>query len=124
VIKVAVAQIFCIDGDKEGNFVRIEHALSKAGRVDIACFPETCLLGWVNPDAHRLADPIPGDSTDRLCDLAKRYDVMLCVGLAEKDGDRNGPRRHDNTWSVDGIYIRLPKRRGRFKREDTGRRSR
>jgi len=52
-----------------------------------------------------LADPIPGDSTDRLCDLAKRYDVMLCVGLAEKDGDRNGPRRHDNTRSVDGIYI-------------------
>ncbi|HID56558.1 TPA: carbon-nitrogen hydrolase family protein [Candidatus Poribacteria bacterium] len=87
-IKVAVSQIFCIDGDKEGNFVRIEHALGRTGRVDLACFPETCLLGWVNPEAHRLADPIPGDTTDRLCELARRYDLMLCVGLAEKEGER------------------------------------
>jgi predicted amidohydrolase len=87
-IKVAICQIFCIDGDKEGNFVRIERALQMAGRVDLACFPETCLLGWVNPEAHHLADPIPGESTDKLGELAHKYDVMLCVGLAEKEEDK------------------------------------
>ncbi|MBI1387650.1 MAG: serine hydrolase [bacterium] len=88
-VNVAMAQIVCLDGDREGNFARIEHAIHEASQAgaQIVCFPETALLGWVNPDAHDRADPIPGPSSDRLCDLAKRYSVYLCVGLAEKDGD-------------------------------------
>ena len=90
VVKVAMCQIFCLDGDREGNFVRIENALrdaSKAG-ADIACFPESSILGWVNPDAYTRAFPIPGNDSDRLCELARRYKLHLCIGLDEKDEDK------------------------------------
>lgn len=89
-IKVAMCQIFSLDGDRAGNFVRIENAIREAkdAGADIACFPETVLLGWVNPDAHKRAFPIPGADSDRLCRLAADEDVHLCVGLEEKDGRR------------------------------------
>ena len=61
-IQMAMCQIVCLDGDRAGNFVRIENALreAKAAQADIACFPETAILGWVNPEAHERAFPIPG----------------------------------------------------------------
>ena len=83
-----MCQIFSLDGDRAGNFVRIENAVreAKEAGADIACFPETVLLGWVNPDAHKRACPIPGADSGRLCKLAVDYDIHLCVGLEEKDG--------------------------------------
>jgi predicted amidohydrolase len=89
-IKIAMAQIFCLDGDRCGNFVRIENAIREAkdGAADIICFPETVILGWVNPDAHERACPVPGKDSGRLCELAKKYEIYLCAGLAEKDGTK------------------------------------
>ena len=88
--RIAVAQIFSLDGDRCGNFVRIENAIREArtGEADIICFPETVILGWVNSDAHERACPIPGEDSGRLCELAKKYKIYLCVGLAEKDGTK------------------------------------
>lgn len=89
-VRVAVCQILGIDGDREGNFQRITHALEQAVRdkADIVCFPESILLGWENPDAHHLAKPIPGADSDRIGELAKRFNVMILIGLDEKDGDK------------------------------------
>jgi N-carbamoylputrescine amidase len=98
-VKIAMCQIFCLDGDRRGNFVRIENAIRKAkdAGADIACFPETAILGWVNPDAHKKACPIPGEDSDRLCKLAKDNDLHLCIGLAEKDG----PCLYDSVLLID-----------------------
>jgi len=89
-IKVAMCQIFSLDGDRNGNFVRIENAIgeTKDAGADIACFPEAALLGWVNPDAHKRACSIPGEDSGRLCRLARDYNLCLCIGLAEKQGRR------------------------------------
>ena len=89
-VKVAMCQIFSLDGDRSGNFTRIENAISEAkdAGAEIACFPETALLGWVNPDAHKRAHPIPGEDSNRLCGLTKDYNLYLCIGLAEKEGRR------------------------------------
>ncbi len=89
-VKVAMCQIFALDGDREGNYVRLEAALQQAvdQGAEIVCFPETCLLGWVNPTAHQRAQPIPGRDSQRLADLAGKHHVFVCVGLAEKDGDQ------------------------------------
>ncbi len=78
-LKIAICQILALDGDRAGNFVRIENALRQAARAhaQIACFPETALLGWVNPDAHDRAHPIPGADTDRLAALARKYDTYI-----------------------------------------------
>ncbi len=75
-----------LDGDRSGNLVRIENALDEAvtAGAEIVCFPEMALLGWVNPEAHKQASPIPGRDSDALCRLAKEHAVYLCIGLAEK----------------------------------------
>ena len=88
--KAAICQIFCLDGDRRGNFIRIENAIGEAkdAGADIACLPETAILGWVNPDAHKRACPIPGEDSDKLCKLAVDYNLYLCIGLAEKEGRR------------------------------------
>src|SRR6478672_5009906 len=77
VVKIAMAQIFCFDGDREGNFLRIENAISeaKSQKAEIITFPESCILGWVNPTAHQRAFPIPGEDSKKLCELAKKYKI-------------------------------------------------
>ncbi|HMD84760.1 MAG TPA: carbon-nitrogen hydrolase family protein [Terriglobia bacterium] len=89
-VRIAVCQILAIDGDREGNFRRIEYALeqARAGRADIAAFPESVILGWQNPDAHRMAMPIPGADSDRIAALARQYGLMISLGLDEKEGER------------------------------------
>ena len=89
-VKVDICQIQGIDSDREGNFKRIENAISEAKSqgAEIACFPETIILGWVNPMAHQDAFEIPGKDSDRLCHLAKTNEIFLSIGLAEKSGDK------------------------------------
>ena len=89
-VRVAVCQILSLDSDREGNFRRIEYALeaAKAQHADIAAFPESVILGWENPDAHEMAMPIPGADSDRVSDLARKYGMMIAIGLDEKDGER------------------------------------
>jgi len=89
-LRVAMCQIVCLDGDRRGNLARIENAVreAKQARADIACLPETAIYGWVNPDAHHRAHPIPGEDSQRLCELAREHRLHLCVGLEEKDGER------------------------------------
>jgi len=89
-VRVAVCQILVIDGDREGNFRRIEYALQRAREqhANIATFPESSILGWENPYAHKAATPIPGADSDRIATLAKQYGLMIAIGLDEKDGDK------------------------------------
>jgi len=89
-VRVAVCQILVIDGDREGNFRRIEYALqtARAQHADIATFPESSILGWENPYAHKSAAPIPGADSDRIAFLARQYGLMIAIGLDEKDGDK------------------------------------
>jgi predicted amidohydrolase len=89
-VRLAVCQILVIDSDREGNFRRIEYALAQAeaSHADIALFPESSILGWENPEAHRLATPIPGADSDRIAALARKHKIMIAIGLDEKDGDQ------------------------------------
>jgi len=89
-VKVAMAQIFCLDGDRAGNLARIENAIreAKTQGAEIVAFPESSILGWENPAAHQRAFPIPGRDSDALCALARKHEVYLSVGLDEKDGEK------------------------------------
>lgn len=88
-VRLAICQILVIDSDREGNFRRIENALeqAQAQHPDVAIFPESSILGWENPDAHAMAATIPGRDSDRIAALARKYQVMIAIGLDEKDGD-------------------------------------
>jgi len=89
-VKIASAQIFCLDGDRSGNLVRIENAVKKAKEegAQLVAFPESCLFGWENPDAHKRASPIPGEDSDILRGLAKKHGIYIHIGIDEKDGER------------------------------------
>jgi predicted amidohydrolase len=86
VIRIAMAQIFCLDGDRSGNLLRIENAVieAKNQNAEMVVFPESAIFGWVNPEAHARATPIPGGDADLLCQIAKKYNVFMCIGLDEK----------------------------------------
>ncbi len=88
-LRIAMGQIVCLDGDRKGNLTRIEHAVAEAkgSGADMVCLPEMALLGWVNPDAHRRARPIPGKDSESLCKLARDHEIFLTVGLAEKEAN-------------------------------------
>jgi len=88
-VRVAVCQVLVIDGDREGNFRRIEYALQTAQQehAQIATFPESSILGWENADAYKLAAPIPGADSERISTLARKYGLMIAIGLDEKDGE-------------------------------------
>jgi len=98
-LRIAMCQIVCLDGDRRGNLARIENAVGKAATAGaaIACLPEMAVYGWVNPDAHQRAHPIPGKDSQRLCEIAQTYKIAVCVGLAEKDGNR----LHDSALLID-----------------------
>lgn len=104
-----MCQIFSLDGDRQGNLVRITSAIreARAGGADIACLPETALLGWVNPDAHERACTIPGPDSGRFCRLAADHDIYICIGLAEKDGEY----LHDSVILIDNTGRILLKHR-------------
>jgi len=99
-LKVGVAQIMCLGGDRDGNFVRIEHAAATAaaGGAELVVFPEMVILGWDNPLAWTEAFPIPGADTDRLGSIAKKHKIAMVVGLAEK---ANQSTLHDSSVLLD-----------------------
>jgi predicted amidohydrolase len=87
---IALCQIVILDGDRSGNFLRIENAIAeaKSQNAELICFPEASILGWLNSDAHTRACTIPGPDCDQLCELAKKYNVHLCIGIEEYDTGR------------------------------------
>jgi len=88
-VRLAICQILVIDSDREGNLRRVQYALEQASaqHAQIAVFPESSILGWENPDAHKMASPIPGADSDRIAALARKYGMMIAIGLDEKDGE-------------------------------------
>jgi predicted amidohydrolase len=87
---IAMCQIVILDGDRSGNFIRIENAIVEAisKGAELICFPEAAMLGWLNSDAYTRACTIPGPDSDQLCGLAQKYAVYLCIGVEEFDSGR------------------------------------
>jgi len=76
------------------NISRIENYVSRATNgfpgVDLVVFPEYSTHGFgFDPYANhlKLAETIPGDSTNKLGAIAKKYKTWLCVSIVEKHSD-------------------------------------
>lgn len=84
-------------GNKEHNFKRILEYTEAAGRqgVQLLVFPETALTGYDVEEQevreermHRkLAETAPGKATDAVAELAKKYDMYVIFGMAERDSE-------------------------------------
>jgi len=89
--KLAVAQMRVVGGALDTNLDHasemIEEAVEHGARVVL--LPEAMDLGWTDPSALTLAEPVPeGKTATLLCNLAKKYGIFICSGLTEKDGEK------------------------------------
>jgi predicted amidohydrolase len=85
-IKVALAQISSKRENKKANLQKIEEFTIKAKYqgADLAIFPELSLTGYVLHDqVYELAEVIPGPSTKRVEELAKKTGMHIIFGMPE-----------------------------------------
>jgi predicted amidohydrolase len=85
-IKLALAQISSRRENKKENLQKIEEFTIKAKEqaADLVIFPELSLTGYVLHDQiYELAETIPGPSTKRIEDLAKKTGAHIIFGMPE-----------------------------------------
>ncbi len=87
---VGMAQILVEGGRPEANLARAESCIREAaGRgCRLVVLPECLDLGWTDPAALTLAQPIPGEHSDRLAQAARKSGVFVVAGLIERAGQK------------------------------------
>jgi predicted amidohydrolase len=85
--RVAVVQFSPNRGDVAGNLDRVVRETAELAETDLVVFPELVVTGAVaDPEtAERLAESIPGPSTERLRAIAALTDAYVVAGLIERD---------------------------------------
>ncbi len=88
-LKVGMIQMSVVFGEAQTNIKRADELIAEAVAqgAQICVLPECMDLGWANPDAGRLAYPIPGKTSDAYCEIARKNHVWLVAGITEKSGD-------------------------------------
>jgi predicted amidohydrolase len=61
----------------------VEAARQKA---DLVVLGETITFPGLGKKYHEVAEPVPGPSTEYFCQLAKKHNMYIVVGLLERDG--------------------------------------
>lgn len=89
-LKIGIAQIPIVMGDKETNLKSVFDAVRVAGKdgCDIVVLPECCLTGWLSTVTRAKAERVPGRFTDALGRLARHHRIAIAVGFEEKDESR------------------------------------
>ena len=85
-ITLALAQMSSKRGNKKENLTRIEELTlqAKEQAADLVIFPELSLTGYVVKDQlYELAETIPGPSTRRIEDLARKTRMNVVFGMPE-----------------------------------------
>ncbi len=87
---VGMAQILVEGGRPKENLGRaadaIRHAAGQGCRLVV--LPECLDLGWTDPSARELAQPIPGPHMAALACAARAHRVYVAAGLVERAGGR------------------------------------
>jgi N-carbamoylputrescine amidase len=108
-VKVGLIQLHCTS-DLQQNFAQAMEKIREAAAkgAQIICLPELFRsLYFCNIEDHdhfKLAEPIPGPSTERLCQLAVELKVVIIASLFEKRAEG----LYHNTTAVidaDGTYL-------------------
>jgi predicted amidohydrolase len=89
-IRVGLGQIRVEGGKPAANLERGVNAIRDAARqgCNVVVLPECMDLGWTDPSARTLAEPIPGPRSAQLSAAAKTHGVYVAVGLVERAGSQ------------------------------------
>ena len=91
-IRVAAAIFNSPVGRNRENLDRMAAWIAEASSqgAEIICFPELCISGYCTRDDIRpAAEPIPGQSSQHLVQLARDNQVSILAGLAERGDSGN-----------------------------------
>jgi predicted amidohydrolase len=79
-----------VGGQPAANLDRAERFIRDAAGQGcrLVVLPECLDLGWTDPSARRLAQPIPGPHSERLADAAQRTRMFVVAGLVERSGSQ------------------------------------
>ena len=90
-IRVAAVQMNGLLGQAGRNLDEIESWSSKAAEqgAELVLFPELAIHGhWMAPESWSAAEAVPGGpSVKRLEQIARQYQLVLSVGMSEKEKD-------------------------------------
>lgn len=89
-VTISVVQLDCVLGDTEANLRRMERYVATVAEqgADFVIFPELGTTGYfVGDQLEALAESIPGPSTERLGEAARRHDTYVVTGMIERTAD-------------------------------------
>jgi predicted amidohydrolase len=89
-VKIGMGQMRVKPGNPAANLARAVETIEAAARsgCDVVVLPECLDLGWMDPRARELAEPVPGERSDRLARAAAKAGIHVVAGLTERDGER------------------------------------
>ena len=99
-VTLAAAQFEPRPGDMRWNISRVLELVSRAGvqGADLVVLPELVTTGYYMGERFtELAEPRDGPTVALVHELARRYDLHVVLGLAERGGDG---RVHDSSFLV------------------------
>ena len=88
--KIAAVSMNSPFGEIDGVMNRMDSYCREAADsgARLVLFPELLIHSHCNPKTWELAEPVPGGpNVDRCVDLAKKYGLVLSVGISEKPRD-------------------------------------
>jgi predicted amidohydrolase len=88
--RIGMAQMLVVGGQPNANLERAERFIRDAAKQDcrMVVLPECLDLGWTDPSARTLAQPIPGPHSQRLAESAARTGTFVAAGLVERAGSQ------------------------------------
>ena len=84
--KIALCQLLIEGGEPKRNIERAEKYINKASNenCDLIVLPECSDFGWTHPSIFNEAEAIPGKWSNQYCEISKKLNISICVGLTEK----------------------------------------
>lgn len=88
--EVGMAQLLVEGGRPSANLDRAATMIRQAAAQGcrLVVLPECLDLGWTDPSARALAQPIPGTHADQLAEAARAHHIYVAAGLVERAGNR------------------------------------
>ena len=89
-LKIGLGQMLVEGGKFDDNLSRAVEMIKRASeqKCKFVVLPECLDIGWTNPNALKLAQPIPGIYSDVLCSAADKFKIYVVAGLTERDGEK------------------------------------
>jgi predicted amidohydrolase len=87
--RIGLAQMLVEGGKPDANMGRAVAMVKRAAAEGcrLVVLPECLDLGWTDPSARELAEPIPGARSATLVDAATEHKLYIAAGIVERDGD-------------------------------------